>query len=118
MKIKKNELLLLSKEKKIISRNPNVLNIHSFSPINSIVKSSILNPKLSSQSSRNISKPILKKIDYSPLINFTNQTNKDIKILQKYKYNQNNFSISNNTLEQEISTIKKKKKFFNNRFKI
>ena len=106
---KKNELLLLSKEKKIISRNPNVLNIHSFSPINSIVKSSILNPKLSSQSSRNISKPILKKIDYSPLINFTNQTNKDIKILQKYKYNQNNFSISNNTLEQEISTIKKKK---------
>ena len=108
---KKNELLLLSKEKKIISRNPNVLNIHSFSPINSIVKSSILNQKLSFQSSRNLSKPILKKIEYSPLTNLTKQTNNSLRLLKKYNYFQKNSGISNNTLEQEISSIKKEKNY-------
>ena len=104
-KNKQNELLL-PKTKRVISRNANGLFIHSFSPINSIVKSSILNQnKFTLQLSKNISKPILKKINYSPLTNFTNQ-NEGNKMLKKYNYNTKNNNISYSTLEQEISAIK------------
>ena len=102
--------LLLPKTKRIISRNANNLLIHSFSPINSIIKNSILNyNKLSIKSFRNITKPINHKINYSLLTNITKQKQKDngINILKwnKYKYNQKYYNLSNSTIEQEISTI-------------
>ena len=102
--------LLLPKTKRIISRNANNLLIHSFSPINSIIKNSILNyNKLSIKSFRNITKPIQHKINYSFLTNITNQkqADKGINILKRnnYKYNQKYYNLSNSTIEQEISTI-------------
>ena len=105
--IKQNELLL-PKTKKIVSRNDKGLFMHSFSPINSVVKSSILNHNnFSIQSSLNISKHIIKKLNYSPLlINFSKKTDSGIQVLKNYNYNLNNNSISNSTLEQEISAIK------------
>ena len=102
--------LLLPKTKRIISRNANNLLIHSFSPINSMIKNSILNyNKLSIKSFRNITKPIQHKINYSLLTNITNQKQADngINILKrnKYKYNQKYYNLSNSAIEQEISTI-------------
>ena len=99
----KNDLFL-PKTKKIISRNGKGIFVKSFSPINSLVKSSILNNNHFS-SSRSNSNILLKRINYSPLINFTKKTDNEIKILKKYKY-LNNYSKSNTTLEQEISAIK------------
>ena len=72
--------------KKIISRNPSKLFIHSFSPVNSVIKSSILNHnKLQIQSFRNIQKPKIQKINYSSLtnINKRKQTDNGIKVLKK-----------------------------------
>ena len=106
---KQNELFL-PKTKKIISRNINGQYLSSLSPINSFIKSSILNiNRFPVHSSRNLSKPLLKKINYSPLNKLSQPMNKDIRIIKKYKYNLKNFSISNNTLEQEISVIKNTK---------
>ena len=110
--IKNNEqkelLLPKAKIKKIISRNDKGYFIHSFSPINSIVKSSILNHnnnQLSMQSSRNISKPILKKINYSSMLNFTNRADNSITILKRIQSQKKNNNL-NSTIEQEISAIK------------
>ena len=108
---KQNELLLLPKTKKIISRNEKGLLIHSFSPINSIEKYSILNKNnFSIQSPSNISKPLVKKLKYYPLlINFNKNKDTEIQILKNYNYNINNNSISNSTFEQDISAIKSSK---------
>ena len=107
---KKNELLL-PKAKNLISRNEKGLFIHSFSPINSIVKRSILNHNnYAVQSSSNISKPIIKKLNFSPiLINFNKKSDEGIHILKHYNFNLNNYNISNSTLEQDISAIKSAK---------
>ena len=106
-KNKPNELFLPT-TKRIISRNTNGFYIHSFSPINSIVKSSILNHnKYSLQLSKSISKPNFKKINYSPLINFSNP-NDGAKNIKKVNYYKNN-NLSNSTLEQDISAIKSPK---------
>ena len=105
---KQNELFL-PKTKKIVSRNINGQYLSSLSPINSSIKGSILNINgFPVHSSRNLSKPILKKISYSPLNKLSQPINMDIRIIKKYKYNLKNYSISNNTLEQEISVIKSK----------
>ena len=88
LKNNQNELLLL-KTKRIISRNAIKLLIHSFSPINSIIKNSILNYNtLFIKSFRNIIKPIQHKINYSLLTNITNQKQTDnrISILKGNKY--------------------------------
>ena len=107
----KNELIL-PKTKRIISRNVNSLLAYSFTPINSVVKSSILNyNKFPMQSFRNIPKSSLHKNKNIPLIKFTRKTdNNEIKILKNYdNYSQKNYSYSNRTLEQEISVIKNEK---------
>ena len=104
LKINKKNELLLPKTKKIISRNIDGKGLNSFTPINSIIKSSILNiSKFPTQSSKNI---LLKKINYSPLYRLSSNVSKDIKILKKCKYNLKNYSNSNSTLEQEISAIR------------
>lgn len=102
----RNELVLPA-TKKIISRNPSKLFIHSFSPVNSVIKSSILNHnKLQIQSFRNIQKPKIQKINYSSLtnINKRKQTDNGIKVLKKLN-NQKIYNLSNSSIEQEISTI-------------
>ena len=100
---KQNELLI-PKEKKIISRNISGKYLKSFSPFNSFIKKSILNiSKFPVSTSRNI---LLKKINYSPLNRLSSHFNKDIKNLKKFQYNLKNYSISNSTLEQEISAIR------------
>ena len=107
----KNELIL-PKTKRIISRNVNSLLAYSFTPINSVVKSSILNyNKFPMQSFRNIPKSSLHKNKNIPLIKFTRKTdNNEIKILKNYdNYSNKNYSYSNRTLEQEISAIKNEK---------
>jgi len=103
----KNNELLLSNKKKIISRNRKGL-IYSFSPLNTNIKASILNTnKLSVNSSKIIRKPLLKKINYSPFQKLTQEDLKGNQLLMNYKYYQKNNSISNNsTIEQEISAIK------------
>jgi len=103
----KNNDLLLSNKKKIISRNRKGL-IYSFSPLNSNIKASILNAnKLSVNSSKIIRKPQLKKINYSSFQKLTQEDLKGKQLLMNYKYYQKNNSISNNsTIEQEMSAIK------------
>ena len=96
--------LFLPKAKKLISRNSKNLFIHSFSPINSVVKSCIINHNQFS-SSRNNANISLKKVKSIPLINLTKRTDNGIKFFKNYKY-LNNQSISNSALEQEISAIK------------
>ena len=104
---KPNELFL-PKTKRIISRNTNDFYLQSFSPINQIIKSSILNNnKYSLQLSKNISKPNFKKLNYSSLTN-CNKPNNGKKILKKLNFYKNN-NLSNSTLEQEISAIKSTK---------
>ena len=105
----KNNELLLSNKKKIISRNNKGL-LYSFSPLNSNIKASILNPsKLSVNSSIITKKPLLKKINFSPFQKLTQDDLKG-KQLMNYKYYQKNNNISNNsTIEQEISAIKNMK---------
>ena len=103
----KNNDLLLSNKKKIISRNRKGL-VYSFSPLNSNIKASILNTnKQSFNSSKVIRKPLLKKINYSPFQKLTQEDLKGKQLLMNYKYYQKNINISNNSkLEQEISAIK------------
>ena len=103
--------LILPKTKRIISRNANSLLAYSFTPINSVVKSSILNyNKFPLQSFRKIIKPSLQKIKKIPLIKFTKKTDDGIRILKDFNnYSQKNYSYSNRTLEQEISAIKNEK---------
>ena len=106
LKNTKSNELYLPKAKRIISRNTNDFFVHSFSPMNSIIKSSILNNnKYSLQLSKSISKPNFKKLHYSSL---TNKPNNGNKILKKVNYYKNN-NLSNSTLEQEISAIKSTK---------
>ena len=105
LKKNKHNELFLPKTKRIISRNVNGCFIHSFSPINSIVKSSILNHnKYSLQLSKNISKPNFQELNHSSL---TKQNNGKKK-LKKISYYKNNY-LSNSTLEQEISSIMNQK---------
>ena len=107
-KMNNQNKLLLPKTKRIISRNTNNLLICSFSPINSIIKNSILNyNKLSIKSFRNIPKIIQHKINYSALNNITNQKQVDngVKALKKNKNNQKYYNLSNSTIEQDISAI-------------
>ena len=103
---KQNELLLPN-TKRIMSRNINKPFINSFSPINSTVKSEILNNnKFSIQSVKNIGKHANNKINYSPLINLTNRTDNRIKVMKKFNFNHNNYSLSHSTLKQDITAIK------------
>ena len=96
---KQNELLL-PRSKQIISRNLIGKGL-SFSPVNSLIKSSILSiSKFPVLSNNNI---LLKKINHSPLYRLSSNISKDTKILKKYKYNLKFSSMSNGTIEQDIS---------------
>ena len=105
-----SELFLPQTSKRVISRNVNGL-MNSFSPSYSNIKCSILkanNSKFPLKSSRIISKPLLKKINYSQLTKFS-QENK-VKPLMNYKYYKKTNSLSSATLDSEVSIAKNMKK--------
>ena len=105
-----SELFLPQTSKRIISRNSNGL-INSFSPVNSNIKCSILTAnycKFPLKSSRIISKPLLKKINYSQLNKFS-QENKS-KPLMQYRYYKKTNSLSTIALDNEIPNDKNMKK--------
>ena len=93
--------------KKNISRNPNSFLINSFSPKN--LNSQGINIsnyyKFSSSGLKNLSKPKLVKLNYSPSYKFTQQN-----IPTKNKNN----NMSNTTIEQDISAIKSTNNTLNN----
>ena len=107
-----NELILPSTKKPILNRNSKLSSNNIFTPINSNVKNYLLNiNKINFQSSRNISKPKLKKIQYEKLSKFT-QRNKPTKLLKNLNLNTNeNKKIINTkkTYDFDISEIKNKK---------
>jgi len=97
----------IKENKKNISRNPNSFLINSFSPKN--LNSQGINIsnyyKFSSSGLKNLSKPKLVKLNYSPSYKFTQQN-----IPTKNKNN----SMSNTTIEQDISAIKSTNNTLNN----
>ena len=92
--------------KKIISRNPNSFLISSFSPKNLNSQSINISNyyKFSSSGLKNLSKPKLVKLNYSPSYKFTQS------IPSKNKNN----SMTNTTIEQDISAIKSTNNTLNN----
>ena len=93
--------------KKIISRNPNSFLINSFSQKNLNTQTFNISNyyKFSSSGMKNLSKPKLVKLNYSPSYKFT----------QKNIPSQNkNNSMTNTTIEQDISVIKNTNKTLNN----
>lgn len=105
-----SELFLPQTTKRTISRNAKGI-LNSFSPAYSNIKCSILTAnycKFPLKSSRIISKPLLKKINYSQLTKFS-QENK-CKPLMNYRYYKKTNSLSNISLESEISIAKNLKK--------
>ena len=105
-----SELFLPQTTKRTISRNAKGI-LNSFSPAYSNIKCSILTAnycKFPLKSSRIISKPLLKKINYSQLTKFS-QENK-CKPLMNYRYYKKTNSLSNISLDSEISIAKNMKK--------
>ena len=105
-----SELFLPQTTKRIISRNTNGL-INSLKASYSNIECSILTSnycKFPLKSSRIISKPLLKKINYSQLTKFS-QENKS-KPLMNYKYYKKTNSLSNSIMDSEMSIAKNMKK--------
>ena len=104
--------LLKPKSKKIISRNININYFNSLSPLNPKKITSV--KRLFSPKRRNASELIEKKFDYSPSTNLNTQKNiifKRQKSLSPIvKLNSKINSLSENTLERDISFIKNIKK--------
>ena len=93
--------------KKIISRNPNSFLVGSFSPKSLNVQNINISNyyKFSSSGMKSLSKPKLIKLNYSPTYKFTQQN-----IQTKNKTN----SMTNTTVEQDISGIKSPNNISNN----
>ena len=100
------EIKEIKENKRIISRNPNSFLISPFSPKKNTQGINISNYyKFSSPGLKNLSKPKLVKLNYSPLYKFSQQN-----IPTKNKNN----SITNTTIEQDISAIKSTNNTLNN----
>ena len=97
----------IKENKKIISRNPNSFFINSFSTKNLNTQSINISNyyKFSSSGMKNLSKPKLVKLNYSPSYKFTQQN-----IPTKNKNN----SMTNTTIEQDLSGIKSTNNTLNN----
>ena len=107
----KNELIL-PLTKKIISRNSNSSTNNIIQPINSDIKNYLFNiNNLNFQSSRNISKPKLKKIQYNKLSKFTQRTTPGIKLIKKLNINKKDVN-TKKTYDFEQSEIKNNKTSF------
>ena len=93
--------------KRVMSRNPNSFFINSFSPKSLNAQSSNISNyyKFSSSGMKNLSKPKLVKLNYSPSYKFTQQN-----IPTKNKNN----SMTNTTIEQDLSAIKSTNNTLNN----
>ena len=107
----KNELIL-PLTKKVISRNSNSSTNNIIPPINSDIKNYLFNiNNLNFQSSRNISKPKLKKIQYNKLSKFTQRTTPGIKLIKKLNINKKDVN-TKKIYDFEQSEIKNNKTSF------
>jgi len=100
--------LILPKTKNVISRNPNGSANNLLSPIQSNIKNYLIHiKKFNFQTSRNISKPRLKKINNAKMTKFTQRNYPNIKIIKSNKLEKINKSEKNYDLD--VSEIKNKK---------
>ena len=108
----KNELFLPNPKNIIINKNDNGENNGANKPLNLDIHNFLKKfNKNNFQSSRNQSKPKLKKIEQAKLIKFTQRPNPNIKLFIAKKFELTNIK-STKTYDFEISEINKKKKSF------
>ncbi len=100
--------LILPKTKNVISRNPNGSANNLLSPIQSNIKNYLIQiKKFNFQSSRNISKPRLKKINNNKMTKFTQRNYPNLKIIKSNKSEKINKH--EKTYDLDVSEIKNKK---------
>ena len=100
--------LILPNAKNIISRNPNGSTNNLLSPIQSNIKNYLLHiKKFTFQSSRNISKPKLKKLNNIKMTKFTQRNNPTVKIIKAKQLGK--IKKHEKTYDLEVSEIKNKK---------